>query len=65
MDARQIRQLMGSHQETVDEVTDLAVTMKGVISPALLQFLKIEVIQTQELLKRSGSLDQNETTNRN
>ena len=44
MDARQIRQLTGSHQQTVDEVTDLAVTMKGVISPALSQFLKIEVI---------------------
>ena len=44
MDTRQIRQLTGSHQQTVDEVADLTVTMKRVISPALSQFLKIEVI---------------------
>ena len=44
MDTRQIRQLTGSHQQTVDEVADLAVTMKRVISPALSQFLEIEVI---------------------
>ena len=44
MDTKQIRQLTGSHQQTVQEVTDRAVTMKGVISPALSQLLKIEVI---------------------
>ena len=44
MDTRQISQLTGSHQQTVDEVADLTVPMKCVISPALSQFLKIEVI---------------------
>ena len=43
MNARQIRQLTRLHQKTVNEVTDLAVTMKGVISPALSQFFKVEV----------------------
>ena len=44
MDTTQIGQFTGSHQQTVNEVADLTVTMKPVISPALSQFLKIEVI---------------------
>ena len=44
MDTRQIKQLTGSHQQTVNEDADLTVTMKPVISPALTQSLKIEVI---------------------
>ena len=41
---RQTGQLASPHQEAINEVTDLAVTMEGVIFTALTKLLKVEVV---------------------